>query len=113
MKKTTSLVLTALMASSVLATSIAADPAKGQRVYLKKLKGVCKKAGLKNGADLSKKKNRKDWESIKEAGKLKEEWISICPTGEKKINKLRDKDVEDLYDFCWKYANDGDMPACG
>ncbi|MEJ2372862.1 MAG: cytochrome C, partial [Sulfurimonas sp.] len=101
MKKTTSLLLTALMASSVLSTSVVADPAKGQRVYLKKLKGVCKKAGLRNGADLSKKKNRKDWESIHEAGKLKEEWISICPTGEKKINKLRDKDVEDLYDFCW------------
>lgn len=113
MKKTTSLLLATLVASSVLSTSLMADAAKGQRVYLKKLKSVCKKDGLKNGADLSKQKNRKDWEAIRDAGKLQEEWIGMCPHGEKKINKLRDKDVEDLYDFCWKYANDGDMPACG
>ncbi|WP_304546186.1 cytochrome C [Sulfurimonas microaerophilic] len=113
MTKTTSLVLSALVAGSVFATSAMADASKGQRVYLKKLKSSCKKDGLKTGADLSKKKNRKEWEAIHEAGKLKEEWIGMCPSGEKKINKLRDKDIEDLYDFCWKYANDGEMPACG
>lgn len=113
MKKTTSLLLAALVAGSVVSTSVMADASKGQRVYLKKLKGLCKKDGLKTGADFSKKKNRKDWEAIHEDGKLQEEWIAICPHAEKKIKKLRDKDVENLYDFCWKYANDGEMPACG
>jgi len=112
MKKTTSLLLAAMVAGSVFTTSAMADPKKGQRFYLKKLK-ICKKDGLKNGAVFAIKHDRNGWASIKEAGKLQQEWISICPHGEKKITKMKEKDINNLYDFVWKYASDGETPSCG
>jgi len=119
MKKTTSLLLSALVAGSMFTTSVAAGeeyvPAqakKGQKFYLKKLK-VCKKDGLKNGAVFATKHSRSEWAGFKEADSLKTEWKSICPHGKKKINKMKDKDVTKLYDFVWKYASDGDTPSCG
>ena len=113
MKKTTSLLLSALLSIFVLETSAAADANKGQRVYLKKLKSVCKKDGLKNGALFALKHNRREWKAIKKSGHLREEWVKICPHAEKKVKKLRKKDVKNLYDFVWKYAADGETPSCG
>lgn len=112
MKKTTSLLLAALVAGSVFTTSAVADASKGQRFYLKKLK-VCKKDGLKNGAVFAIKHDRRGWESIKKSGKLQAEWTKICPHGAKKIKKMKEKDVKNLYDFVWKYASDGETPSCG
>ena len=114
MKKTTSLLLVALVAGSVLTTSAMADAKHGKRYYMKKLKSVCKKDdGPKNGAIFATKHSRQEWASIKAAGKLQDAWNSICPHGEKKIKKMKPKDVENLYDFCWKYASDGETPNCG
>ncbi len=112
MKKTTSLLLAAMVAGSVFTTSAMADAKKGQKFYLKKLK-VCKKDGLKNGAVFAMKHDRKGWTSLKDAGKLQEEWMKICPHGVKKIKKMKPKDVTNLYDFVWKYASDGEVPSCG
>jgi len=112
MKKTTSLLLAAMVAGSVFTTSAMADAKHGQKFYLKKLK-VCKKDGLKNGAVFAVKHDRKGWASIKASGKLQDEWKTICPHGVKKINKMKPKDVTNLYDFCWKYASDGEVPSCG
>jgi len=112
MKKTTSLLLAALVAGSVFSTSAMADAKKGQKYYLKKLK-ACKKDGLKNGAVFATKHDRAGWASIKEAGTLKAEWTTICPHGEKKFKKMKEKDVTNLYDFVWKYASDGEVPSCG
>jgi len=112
MKKTTSLLLAAMVAGSVFTTSAMADAKHGQKYYLKKLK-VCKKDGLKNGAVFATKHDRKGWASIKDSGKLQDEWKTICPHGEKKINKMKPKDVNNLYDFVWKYASDGEVPSCG
>lgn len=112
MKKTTSLLLAAMLAGSVFTTNAVADASKGQRFYLKKLK-ICKKDGLKNGAVFAIKHDRKGWESLKNSGKLQEEWSSICPHGAKKIKKMREKDIKNLYDFVWKYASDGETPTCG
>ena len=112
MKKTTSLLLAAMVAGSVLSTSAMADAKKGQKYYLKKLK-VCKKDGLKNGAVFATKHDRKTWASIKEAGTLSDEWKKICPHGTKKINKMKPKNINDLYDFVWKFASDGETPSCG
>jgi hypothetical protein len=115
MKKTTSLLLAAMVAGSVFTTSAMADgenAKKGQKFYLKKLK-VCKKDGLKNGAVFATKHDRKTWKALKESGKLQDEWKTICPHGEKKINKMKPKHVDNLYDFVWKYASDGEVPSCG
>jgi len=112
MKKTTSLLLAAMVAGSVFATGAMADAKKGQKFYLKKLK-VCKKDGLKNGAVFATKHSRQEWASIKDSGKVQDEWKTICPHGEKKIKKMKEKDINNLYDFVWKYASDGEVPSCG
>ena len=112
MKKTTSLLLVALVAGSVFSTSAMADAKKGQKYYLKKLK-ACKKDGLKNGAVFATKHNRAEWASLKDSDKLTAEWTVICPHGEKKFKKMKEKDVTNLYDFVWKFASDGEVPSCG
>ena len=113
MKKIASLALGALVISSLFATTAMADASRGKMVYMKKLKKMCKKDGLKNGAVFAIKHDRHGWEKVHESGVLVEEWVSICPSAEKKIKKLRDKDVKNLYDFVWKYASDGEVPVCG
>lgn len=112
MKKSSSLLLAALVASSMLSTTLSADAKKGQKYYLKKLK-ACKKDGLKNGALFAMKHKRAEWSQLKDDGKLLTEWATICPHGEKKFKKMKEKDVTNLYDFVWKYASDGDIPSCG
>ncbi len=112
MTKITSLLLAALVAGSVISTSAMADAKKGQKYYLKKLK-ACKKDGHKNGATFATKHDRAAWAAHKDAGTLKAEWNAICPHGEKKFKKMKDKDVTNLYDFVYKYASDGDVPSCG
>jgi len=112
MKKAGSLVLAAFIASSMFTSTLSADPKKGQKFYLKKLK-VCKKDGLKNGALFATKHKRAEWSKIKADGKLLDEWKTLCPSGAKKFDKMKDKDVSNLYDFVHKYASDGDVPSCG
>ena len=112
MKKTSSLLLAALVASSMLSTTVSADAKKGQKYYLKKLK-ACKKDGLKNGALFAVKHTRAEWEKTKADGALITEWQALCPSGAKKFEKMKEKDVTNLYDFVHKYASDGDIPSCG
>ena len=105
-------VLTSMVILAMSTTVVSAEAKKGQKYYLKKLK-VCKKDGLKNGAVFATKHTRKEWSKIKENGALLDEFKSICPSGTKKIDKMRDKDVKNLYDFIWKFAADGEVPSCG
>jgi len=112
MKKTTSLLMAALVAGSVFTTSAMADAKKGQKFYLKKMK-ACKKDGLKTGHDFALRNNQAGWAKIKADGKLIDEWVKNCPSGEKKIKKMKEKDINNLYDFCHKYASDGEVPSCG
>ncbi len=112
MNKTTSLLLAAMVAGSVFTTSAMADAKHGQKFYLKHLK-VCKKDGLKNGAVFATKHSRQEWAAIKDGGTIQAEWTSICPHGTKKIKKMKEKNIKNLYDFCWKYASDGEVPSCG
>lgn len=112
MNKTTSLLLAALVAGSVFSTSAMADAKKGQKFYLKKLK-VCKDDGLKTGANFATKHKRDEWATMKDKGVLLNEWKTICPSGADKIEKMKEEDIQDLYDFVWQYASDGDVPSCG
>ena len=103
----TSIVLVALTT-----TVASADAKAGQKYYLKKLK-VCQKDGLKNGAVFATKHDRKTWSTLKESNTLLGEWKTLCPSGAKNFDKMKEKDVTNLYDFVWKYASDGDVPSCG
>jgi len=105
-------VLASLMILAVSTTVASADAKKGQKYYLKKLK-VCKKDGLKNGAVFATKHDRQSWAKLKSSGTLVEEWKTICPSGVKKMKKMKEKDITNLYDFVWKYASDGEVPSCG
>jgi len=113
MKKITLLFLASLLTAVVFVPNAAAEANRGKMLYMKKVKNACKKDGLRNGGIFAAKHNRKDWASLKKSGHLKDEWIEICPHATKKINKLREKDVKNLYDFVWKYASDGEVPSCG
>ncbi|DAB30009.1 MAG TPA: cytochrome C [Sulfurimonas sp. UBA12504] len=112
MKKTTSLLLAATLAGSLFATNAMADAKAGQKYYLKKLKDS-KKDGIANGGNFATKHDRDTWAEKKESGELLNAWKEICPSGEKKFDKMKEGDVTDLYDFCWQYASDGDVPSCG
>ena len=105
-------ILTSIIVLAVSTTVASAEAKKGQKYYLKKLK-VCKKDGLKNGAVFATKHARKEWASIKDNGTLLDEFKTICPSGAKKINKMKEKDINNLYDFVWKFASDGEVPSCG
>lgn len=89
------------------ATTANADVAKGQKLYMKKLKNDC---GMK-GAVVAGKHTQSEWEAINKAGKLADEIKVICPAV--KDGALKDKYLEDYYDFFHEYANDsGNVPSC-
>ena len=111
MTKTSSLLLAAFVATSMLSTTVSADPKKGGKYYLKKLK-ACKKDGIKGAPLFATKHTRAEWEEAKKTG-ITAEWIKICPHGEKKFKKMKQKHIDNLYDFVHKYASDGDIPSCG
>ena len=106
------IILATILISLLGGVSLSADAKKGQKFYLKKLK-VCKKDGLKNGAVLATKHSRQEWSKLNDKNIIQDEWLELCPHGTKKIGKMKEKDIKNLYDFVWKYASDGDVPSCG
>lgn len=111
MNKTISLIVTALLASSIVTTVAVADAKKGQQYYAKQLK-TCVKDGIQNGGVFAGKHDRDEWLEIKEKGTVLTEWKELCPSGTKIFDKMKKKQIQDLYDFCWQYAADGDVPSC-
>ncbi|SFZ98102.1 FIG00388079: hypothetical protein [hydrothermal vent metagenome] len=104
MTKTTAIALSALLGLAVLTTSASADANKGKKLYMKKMKSVC---GF-SGAKFAVKHTQSEWEKIKGAGQFAAEAAKICPG-----LKLKDKYVNDVYDFSYEYASDsGNVPAC-
>jgi len=112
MKTLLKTLLASIMLVAMSTTVASADAKAGQKHYLKKLK-VCQKDGVKNGAVFATKHDRKTWESHKGANTLVGEWKKICPSGTKEFDKMKEKDLTNLYDFVWKYASDGEVPSCG
>ncbi len=110
MKKNTSLLMAALIATSMFTTVTIADASKGQKYYNKNLK-VCEKDGIKDASVFTGKNDRDTWSEIKEKGTIVEQWKELCPSAAKKFDKMKKKDIEDLTDFCWQYASDGDFPT--
>ncbi|MBU3014466.1 cytochrome C [Poseidonibacter lekithochrous] len=92
---------------SFSATTLLADATKGQKLFVKKYKNDCGFAGDKFAA----KHSQDEWEEIMEAGKFKEELLKICP--KVKEADVKDKYIQHLYDFSYKFANDsGNVPSC-
>jgi len=105
MKKLISLLAVAFLIAGLASTSAMADPAKGQKLYLKKLKKAC---GI-NGAKMSAKHSQDEWEAINSKGGLETEIKTICPN----VKGVKAKYLPHLYDFFYEYANDsGNVPSC-
>ncbi len=99
--------LAASLALGVTTTTLSASPAKGQKIYTKKLKDGCGFTGDKFAV----KHSQAEWEQIFKSGNLKNEIKTLCPNVN--VDDVKDKWLEDLYDFAHEYANDsGNVPAC-
>lgn len=104
MKTMSKLAVAILLGMTLFASTATADVAKGQKIYLKKLKARCGFAGTK----FAHKHTQDEWESIFESGKFTNEVKRICPKA-----KFKKKYAPDLYDFVYKYASDsGNVPTC-
>ena len=104
MTKMTKLAVAALLGMAVLSTTASADATKGKKIYMKKLKAAC---GF-SGAKFATKHTQDEWEKIKGAGKFQEEVAKVCNGA-----KLKDKYVNDVYDFAYEFASDsGNVPSC-
>jgi len=105
-KEVLSMLATGLLIASVASTSVMANPSKGQKIYLKKIKKSC---GM-NGADMASKHTQDEWESFKENGTLEDELKKTCPN----LKDVKDKYLPDLFDFFYEYGSDsGNVPSCG
>ena len=104
MTKITTIALSALLGLAVFTTTASADANKGKKIYMKKMKSSCKFSGAK----FATKHTQGEWEKIKGAGQFAAESAKLCPG-----LKLKDKYVNDVYDFAYEYASDsGNVPSC-
>ncbi len=109
MKKLLGAIFIAILGLSFVSTSAFADAAKGQKLYVKKLKRACAKSGVATGAVLAKKHTQAEWQAIEKAGNLQKEISKFCP----KAKPLRKRYLKDIYDFLYNYASDsGNVPSC-
>lgn len=107
MNKLLKLILASVMVLAVSTTVASADVAKGQKLYLKKLKGSCSM----NGAKMATQHTQGEWQTLKKEGKLADELKKLCPSVKDKA--LKNKYIEHYYDFFFEYANDsGNVPSC-
>ncbi len=105
MRKLIGVAATALFLISFATTTASADPAKGHKLYLKKLKKPC---GI-NGAKMAAKHTQDEWEELRDSGKLEDEIKKICPL----VKDVKDKYLDDLFDFFYEYGSDsGNVPSC-
>jgi hypothetical protein len=94
--------------AAMVATSVAnADAAKGQKLYLKKLKSACDM----NGAKFAAQKSQEQWEDLDSDEAFEKAVIELCP--KVKPGYLKPKWIEHIRDFGIEYANDsGNVPSC-
>ena len=91
----------------VASTSLSADAVKGQKLFIKLLKGPCGMTGAKFAA----KHSQEEWKALKASGKFEEEVIKICPNV--KAGDIKDSVQEHIIDFAVEFASDsGNVPSC-
>ena len=104
MKKLLTLLFAVVVGLSFVSTASFADAAKGQKLFIKKMKKSC---GFSGGV-MAKKHTQDEWKALKDAGKINDELTSICP----KAKPLKKKYVSHVYDFMYNYASDsGNVPS--
>jgi len=107
MNKIVKIALAATILLGMSSVTLSADVAKGQKLYLKKLKKACDM----NGAKMAAQHSQYEWETFKNEGTLADELKRICPNASDAA--LKDKYLEHYYDFFNEYANDsGNVPSC-
>jgi len=105
LKKLLVLLFAAVVGLSFVSTSAFAGVAKGQKLFIKKMKKPC---GFSGGV-MAKKHTQAEWKAIQDAGTLNDEMIKFCP----KAKPLKDKYIPHVYDFLYNYASDsGNVPSC-
>ena len=104
MTKMTKIAVSALLGLAVLSTTASADVKKGQKLFMKKMKGAC---GF-SGAKFAGKHTQDEWASFKDPAKFVKEAENLCPGV-----KLKEKYAPHIYDFAHEYASDsGNVPSC-
>ncbi|WP_419763711.1 MAG: cytochrome C [Arcobacter sp.] len=107
MNKLLKIALASALVLGVASTSVSADPVKGQKLFIKKLKSSC---GF-NGAKFASKHTQDEWAEINNKGMFKEEIGKICPDAD--LSKIKDSWIKHFYDFSHEYASDsGNVPSC-
>ena len=105
LKKLSILLFSAVVGLSFVSTTATAGVAKGQKLFIKKMKKPC---GF-SGGEMAKKHTQAEWKAIQDAGKLNDELVKICPNAK----PLKKKYVSHVYDFLLNYASDsGNVPSC-
>ncbi|MCD8478506.1 MAG: cytochrome C [Sulfurospirillum sp.] len=105
MSKFFKLLCAIIVSMSFLSTAALADAGKGQKLFIKELKGPC---GF-DGATMAKKHTQAEWKAIQDGGKLNDEIKKFCPNAK----PLKDSYIQHVYDFLFNYASDsGNVPAC-
>ena len=104
MKKLFMLIFAAVVGLSFVSTASFADAAKGQKIFIKKLKKPC----AFSGGVMAKKHTQDEWKAIQDSGKFNDEITKFCP----KAKPLKKKYVSHVYDFMYNYASDsGNVPS--
>lgn len=107
MKTIAKILLSTVLLVSMSAVTANATPAKGQMLYLKKLKSAC---GM-NGAEMAEKHTIAEWEEIYNKGELANELKRFCP--KVKDSSLKENYLPHYFDFFKEYGKDsGNIPAC-
>ena len=107
MNKIVKIALSTMVLVSMSSVSLNADIAKGQKLYLKKLKSACSASG----AVMAGKHTGDEWEEIFNSGKLADELRSACPKA--KDSSLKEKYLQHYFDFFKEYSSDsGNVPSC-
>lgn len=101
MKRLTRSLITLFMGLSLSTVMATADVAKGQTLYIEKIKPVCKMSGSSFAA----KHSQDQWEKIYNSGKLNAEIQKLCGMS------VDENSLPHIYDFAYEYANDsGNVP---
>lgn len=112
MKRLVTFVLAVMLGLSMAVSTASADPAKGQKYYLKFMK---KTTGL-NGAKFAAQHTQAEWKTLFEgdAAAFIKEYSAAYPDAAEFLNSDKfQKFMPHIKDFAIEYANDsGNVPSC-
>ena len=107
-----SLLVASFLILGLAVSSASADAAKGQKLYLKFLKG---KFGM-NGVKFCAKYSQDEWDELFEdnAASFIKKFSTAYPSSKKFLNGKKFQKIKiHIHDFAYEYANDsGNVPSC-